>query len=173
MKKLFKINSILGGLLIAGMAHAQTPASTPSINASKLPGIWECSATLPVNAAGTSTVIKGRAVYNGNGTVVHEDTVTKLAVGAKPVTIKVLAFANWRYVSGSQRLYEDLKSVSTSFDKTDPAAALFGVSMDKDYQNAVGQEQSTQVVRLDDNDWMTIAGDAKNPIAITCSRAKK
>ncbi|TDR31424.1 hypothetical protein [Hydromonas duriensis] len=154
----------------AGLVHAQNNMDV--VNGTKLPGIWDCTATLPVSASGSTTVIKGRANYNANGTVVHEDVVTKLTPGAAPVSIKVLAFADWKFVPASKLMYETTRKVSTTFDKTDSAAALMGVSMDKSYQSAVDREQATQVVRLDDNEWTTLAGDAKNPIAISCQRAK-
>lgn len=165
MKTALKISTVVFAFSCGMVAHAEE-----AVDGSKLSGVWDCSVSLPTNASGTTTLIKGHASYHSNGTVVHEDTIIQTAVGAPPVEAHLVGLADWSFSKENKQLYETLKSVSLKFDKTNPSAALMGIRLDKSYQAAVGVKQSSSVVRLNDTEWMTLIDNDK--VAIVCQRGK-
>ena len=167
MKTALKISAVI--LALSG--HHVTALAQSAVDASQLPGVWDCAVSMPVNASGTTMVIRGHATYNANGTVVHEDRIIQTTSGGKPVEISLVGLSDWNFSKENNRLYETLKKVDLQFDKTNPQSTLMGVQMDKNYQAAVGKKQTSTVVRLNDKEWTSLM--VNDTLAVVCERNKK
>ncbi|AXF85006.1 hypothetical protein DTO96_100723 [Ephemeroptericola cinctiostellae] len=166
MKTALKISAVI--LALSG--HHIAALAQSAVDGSKLPGVWNCAVSIPVNASGTTKVIRGHATYNPNGTVVHEDRIIQTSSEGKPVEVNLIGLSDWSFSKESNRLYETLRKVDLQFDKTNPQAALMGVQMDRNYQTVVGKKQVSTVVRLNDKEWTSLL--VNDTLAVMCERGQ-
>lgn len=165
MKKIIRL-SMASLLLVCGAAHAQSMVT--GIDEAQIKGKWVCGVTIP-DANGFSR-IESHSTFDPSGTFTQDDTLVYTTTAGATLPISIKGAGRWRYESSTRLMHEVLAAVNVTFDLKNPLALTVGNNFQRAYQEAVGHEQPSFVIRLSDKEWVSTVGAGKSAIPVECKR---
>lgn len=165
-----QVKYVFLGLLIAS-SHLSAQTLNSSIDEKQITvGTWPCQVS--TEGSGGQYSVSANAQYQKNGLSTHNDEVVFTATNGDSIKMNVVSKGRWRYEPSTQRMFESLNEANVTYDPKNSLANTVGAMYQRNYRDAIGIQQASHVVLLNDKQWIAVIGDSdKSMVKVNCQRS--